>query len=39
MPIADFSRELERVSENIEASDEILNRNKDLILILMDIST
>ncbi|MCY4731924.1 tyrosine-type recombinase/integrase [Natronomonas gomsonensis] len=32
MPIADFSRELERVSENIEASDEILNRNKDLIL-------
>ena len=32
MPIADFSRELERVSENIEASDQILSRNKDLIL-------
>jgi integrase len=32
MPIADFSRELERTSENIEASDQILNRNKDLIL-------
>ena len=32
MPIADFARDLERASENIEASDEILDRNKDLIL-------
>ena len=32
MPIADFGRELHRVCENIEGSDEILDRNKDLIL-------
>jgi len=32
MPIADYGRELDRVSENIERSDEILDRNKDLIL-------
>jgi hypothetical protein len=32
MPIADFGRELDRVCENIEGSDEILDRNKDLIL-------
>lgn len=32
MPIADFSRELERASENIEDSGKILDRNKDLIL-------
>lgn len=31
MPIADFGPELDRVSENIEGSDEILGRNKDLI--------
>ena len=32
MPVADFGRELDRVCDNIEDSDEILNRNKDLIL-------
>jgi len=32
MPIADFARELERTSDNVEASDDILGRNKDLIL-------
>ena len=32
MPIADFGRELDRVTDNIETSDEILDRNKDLIL-------
>ena len=32
MPIADYSHRLERESENIEESDEILERNKELIL-------
>ncbi len=32
MPIADFARQLNRVSNNVETSDEILDRNKDLIL-------
>jgi len=32
MPIAHFGRELNRVNENIERSDEIPDRNKDQIL-------
>jgi len=32
MPIADFERELDRACENIGDSNEILERNKDLIL-------
>ena len=32
MPIADFGAQLETTVDNVEESDEILDRNKDLIL-------